>query len=1048
MAVSCPNCGHENGDGAKFCSDCGASLAVSATHGRKVVTILFSDVTGSTSLGEHLDPESLRGVMGRFYDIGRAAVARHGGVVEKFIGDALMAVFGVPHVHEDDALRAVRAALELRAQLDALNDELEAAYGIRLATRTGINTGEVAVGAGEVFASGDAVNVAARLEQWAEPGAILLAETTRELVRGAVDVEPAGPLDLKGKAEPVRAWRLLALVGDAPFERQLDAPLVGRDRELGTLREQYDHAVADRACRLVTVLGPAGIGKSRLVRELEASAADAHTLSGSCVPYGEGITYWPIAAVVRAAAGLDDELSADEALRRVQALLASDPDAELVAERVAVAIGLVGGGAPAVEIFWAVRRLLESLARERPLIVVLDDIHWAEPTLLDLIEHLADRIEDVPVLLVCLARDELLELRPSWSQGTRNAVTVQLEALGPQEVAELIAELHGDAVDEGLRERIARAADGNPLFVEEMLEILPEDGGAAASVPPTIQALLAARLDGLGGDERAIVGAASVVGQEFSRMEVGALEQQPGLDQTMDALVRRRFFRSAEIRSEAGWLRFWHLLSRDAAYAALPKTLRSELHERFARFLEQEAGERVQEVEELVAHHLEQAYEQWVAVALPDERALRLAGEAAGRLAGAGARASGRGDLPAAANLLERSLALLPPDARERPDVQMFLGATLLEQGRTEDAETQLAEAEAGAEAWDLRAVELSAQVTRMMIRLYRDPVGFDFDGAIPAAEAAIAELERLDAWTAIAGVWRVLYIMHLFRADTERAELAAERALDAARRAGYVRGEAEGVFFLALARLVGPMPASEALHDCEQRLAESTGPLTTASLLTVMGGFQGMLGNIEEARRLVRDGREGLRDLGFLVYSENMALTEAFVEFHAGDLVAAEQTLEDSTRALESIGEIAASSMHLAVRALFVARLGRFDEALELSRLSEQSAIAAFAHGSLRSARALALAGLGRHDEAVAVAREAAALMRRTSDMHGTAMALQSLAEVLAASGELDEAEVALEDARALFEQKSCVVCLAGAHLPTERAARTAARVTDLPGR
>src|SRR5262245_30083252 len=250
---ACPNCGHEHAEGAKFCSECGASLAVSQTHGRKVVTIVFSDVTGSTSLGEQLDPESLRGVMGRFYDIGRSVVARHGGVVAKFIGDALMAVFGVPQVHEDDALRAVRAALDLGDELKALNEELTAVYGVQLVTRTGINTGEVAVGAGEVFASGDAVNVAARLEQSAAPGEILIAESTRRLVRDAVDVEDAGPLDLKGKASPVEAWRLLGLTSEVPSERRHEAPLVGRERELELLRGAYESATASRVCRIVTI---------------------------------------------------------------------------------------------------------------------------------------------------------------------------------------------------------------------------------------------------------------------------------------------------------------------------------------------------------------------------------------------------------------------------------------------------------------------------------------------------------------------------------------------------------------------------------------------------------------------------------------------------------------------------------------------------------------------------------------------------------------------------------------------------------------------------
>jgi len=1027
MAGACPNCGQENSATAKFCSECGASLAVSETQGRKIVTILFSDVTGSTSLGERLDPESLRGVMGRFYDIARSVVARHGGVVEKFIGDALMAVFGVPSVHEDDALRAVRAALDLVRELEGVNDELEVAYGVRLAIRTGINTGEVAVGAGEVFATGDAVNVAARLEQSAEPGEILISGTTRALVRGAVEVEATGPLDLKGKAAAVDAWRLRGLIAETSFERQLDTPLIGREHELEELRRAYDQAVAERSCRLFTVLGPAGIGKSRLVHELVASAPDAHALTGRCLPYGEGITYWAIATVVRRAADIDEGLGAADALARLRSLLAAQPDADVIADRIASAIGLGGRGAPAEEIFWAVRKLLETLAGGQPLIVVLDDIQWAEPTLLDLIDYLADRIEDVPVLLVCLARDELLEARPQWAEGKPNAATVQLDALERSEIDDLIAALgKAGGLDETMRERIAGAADGNPLFVEEMLAILPEDS-AAATVPPTIQALLAARLDRLGGDERAVAGAASVVGQEFSRRAISALADQPRLADTVAALVDRRFFRAAEIRDEPGWFRFWHLLSQDAAYAALPKMQRSELHERFARFLEHEAGERVAEIEELVGYHLEQAYRQRIEVGLPDERAMRLAGEAAGRLAASGGRASARGDVPAAANLLQRALALLPPNAPQRTDVQLFLGATLLEQGRLADADEHLADAEESARETGSRVIELSAQIMRLVIGVQRDPA-VDFDAAVALCDAAIGELEQLHADAALAGAWRVLTMIHIYRSDAEKAGIAAASALEQARRAGYVRGEGEAVFFLTLSRLVGPTPAEEALRDCEQLLVESPGPMSTASVLTAMGMCHALLGRSDEGRRFVREGRDAFRELGFLVFSEDMALNDAWVEFHAGDAAAAEQVLQRSTAVLESIGETSTLSIQHAVRALFVARLGRFEEALDLCERSERGAVAAVAQALSRSARAVALAGLGRIDEAVPLAREAVEIMRRTTAIHDRGTTCSALADVLISAGEDREAQLALDEARDLFERKGCVVCAAHA--------------------
>jgi tetratricopeptide (TPR) repeat protein len=451
------------------------------------------------------------------------------------------------------------------------------------------------------------------------------------------------------------------------------------------------------------------------------------------------------------------------------------------------------------------------------------------------------------------------------------------------------------------------------------------------------------------------------------------------------------------------------------------------LHERFARFLEEEAGERVAEIEELVGYHLEQAYRQRIEVGLPDERAMRLAGEAAGRLAASGGRASARGDIPAAANLLQRALALLPPTAPQRTDVQVFFGATLLEQGRLVDADEHLAEAEESARATGSRASELSAQIMRLVISVQRDPA-VDFDAVVAMCDAAIGELEQLHADAALAGAWRVLTMIHIFRSDTEKAGIAAASALEQARRAGYVRGEGEAMFFLTLSLLIGPTPAEDALRDCEQLLVEAPGPMSTASILITMGMLHALLGRYDEGRRLVREGREAFRELGFLVFSENMALTDAWVEFHAGDAAAAEQVLQRSAAVLESIGETSSLSIQHAVRALFVARLGRYQEALDLCERVEQGAVATVAHAHSRSARALALAGLGRIDEAVPLAREAVEIMRHTTATHDFGTTCSALADVLVAAGEDTEARLALEEARDLFERKGCVVCAAHA--------------------
>src|SRR5439155_23199497 len=389
----------ETPEGARFCSACGASLAAGESEVRKTVTVVFNDLSGSTALGERLDAESVRRLLGRYFDEARATLERHGGRVEKFVGDAVMAVVGIPQAHEDDALRACRATVELRERLAALNDDLARDHDVRLATRTGVNTGEVVAGNGETLVSGDAVNVAARLEQAANAGELLVGEGTHALVRDAVRADPVEAVGLKGKPEPVPAYRVLELLTDVPaFIRPIDAPFVGREDELESLECTLARAIDERSPQLATIVGPPGIGKSRLAREL-IQRSEARVLVGRCLSYGEGITYWPLSEI---ASQIGD----------VRAALPADEDAKLAASRIAAAVGTAETAASSEEIAWGFRKLFEEVAREQPLIVVLDDIHWAEPTLLDLIEYVSTFARDAPMLLLCMARPDLFELRP------------------------------------------------------------------------------------------------------------------------------------------------------------------------------------------------------------------------------------------------------------------------------------------------------------------------------------------------------------------------------------------------------------------------------------------------------------------------------------------------------------------------------------------------------------------------------------------------------------------------------------------------------------
>jgi len=597
-----------------------------AREQRKRVTILFCDVVGSTALGESVDPEALRTVLLRYFQRMKGIIESHGGTVEKFIGDAVMAVFGVPVVHEDDALRAVRAAAEMQAALPELG----------ITARIGLNSGEVVMGTEERLATGDAVNVAARLEQAAGGGEVLLGEETLRLVKHAVEVDPVEPLPLKGKAKRVPAYRLIA-VRKSTERRQLMAPMIGRERELRRLQDACAQAVDGRSCRLVTILGTAGVGKSRLGFEFVHGMERGRVVRARCLSYGEGISYWPVVEVLK---GLDAMPADDYAASILQALLG---------ERV-MAVS-------SQEIAWAFRVLLEEVAQEEPLVVVFDDIQWGEETFLNLIEHVADLSRDAPILLLCLARPELLEKRPGWGGGKENATTVVLEPLNADETDRLLEAL-GD-VSEALRERIRVAAEGNPLFVEEMLALVRESGTEEVVVPPSIHALLAARLDQLAPDERRILECGSVEGRTFHRSAVQVLsDDASNLQSKLIGLVRKELVRPerAQLREDEAY-RFRHLLIRDVAYEGLAKAVRAELHERFADWLEVRGTELV-ELDEIAGYHLEQAARYKQELGVPEARLAERAGE---RLAKAGRGAMWRDDGRAARGLLERALHLLRP---------------------------------------------------------------------------------------------------------------------------------------------------------------------------------------------------------------------------------------------------------------------------------------------------------------------------------------------------------------------------------------------------
>ncbi len=606
---------------------------------RKTVTILFADLVESTELAEALDPESLRRVLDGYFAAARRAIEGHGGTIEKFIGDAVMAVFGVPVAHEDDALRAVRAAADTRAAVAALSEAVEREHGLRLDLRIGINTGDVYVGdpGHGGLVTGNAVNVAKRVEQAAPSGSIMLGAATLELVRDAVRVKAVKPR----KKTPLPAFRLLELVAGAPsVARYLEAELVGREDELRRLLAVFEEAKREPPSQVVAVVGEPGIGKTRLANELIALVErDATVLTGRCVSYGEGATYLPLREMVE---GLD-----------LGTVLAEAEDGELVAQRVLELVGLAEGTAPAGEGAWAFRRLFEALARERPLLLVFEDVHWAEPTLLDLIEQLAERAIG-PILAVCVARPELLDERPAWAERA-----LVLEPLAEEESVALLASLPGgDELTAEARRRIVEVTAGNPLFAEQLFAYADERGpGVLDDVPPSVEALLESRLDLLEADERALLQRAAVIGREFAHralVELSPAEAAATLSGHLFELVRMGLVRPVPGAEEA--FRFHHVLVRDVAYNGLPKADRARLHERFADWLDGEPDA----PDEIVGYHLEQAYRYRAELGPPNRRARQLAADAGARLGAAGMRSWKSGDVPATINLLGRATSLLP----------------------------------------------------------------------------------------------------------------------------------------------------------------------------------------------------------------------------------------------------------------------------------------------------------------------------------------------------------------------------------------------------
>jgi predicted ATPase/class 3 adenylate cyclase len=1014
----------------------------SAQEVRKLVTLVFSDLKDSTALTASIDAEAMNEIKARYFSSMAADIERHGGKVEKNIGDAIMAVFGLVRAHEDDALRAVRAAVAMKETLATLNEELQRYYGVTLTNRTGVNTGEIVAnidpGATQNLATGDAVNVAARLEQNAPANEVLIGEMTHELVRGHVEVE-ALELQLKGKAEPVPAYRIIGL-RDTPVEMSAAAaPFVGREIEREVLRAALARVESTSASGLVTVVGDAGVGKTRLVGDFLDGVSDRATvLRGRCLAYGDGITFWPLVEVVRAAARIGEDDSADTARRRIASLLpAEEPERDRIVDRIVSAVGLGGAAFPVAELFWGARKLLESQARERPLVVVIDDIHSAEETFLDFLQHVVESVRKAPILILCTARPEIVDEHANWTERA-GGERIDLKPLGADDVEALIDRMLGEAeLATDTREKVIAAAEGNPLYVEQMVSMLRERGAAAGGndvvVPPTIHALLAARLDNLTREERAVVEPASVIGLVFPGPAIEELVPallRPTVTAHLGDLDRKQFVHPLAASGEDPAFRFHHILVRDAAYQSLLKRARATLHERFVDWAERVNRERDRETEfeEIHGYHLEQAVRYRSELGPLDAQGRQVADRAAAKLASAGRRAFSRGDTPAACNLLRRAAALLLPDEPARILLLTELADALMEEGGFDEAAAVLAEAVAVAERLDDARLVAYAILGRRTLDLHGSSGGGIAD-ILADAGRAIAAFEAADDDAGLARAWRLLMLVHGTAGAYDQAADAAKQVVEHANAAGDARLATRGAIGYAVSALRGPTPATEALRRCEQLAIDVAGDRKAEAIIFgVLAQLHAMRGDFEKARALYGQARSMLHDLGPSVTAASTSTESSRVELLAGDLAAAERELRRDHAALIELGEQYYLSTVTAFLAGVLEVRGELGEAEALSRSAEELADEddVLSQVAWRGARARVLALTGRAEEAERIAAEAVALAAETVDSSLQGDALLDLGIVLRRTGRDDEATTAFEAAAEIYERKEDLVSAA----------------------
>src|SRR6266542_597708 len=953
---------------------------------RKLATVLFVDLVASTALVRGADPEVVRRRVQSFFDRVSHCVISHGGIVEKFAGDAVMAAFGIPQAHEDDAERAVRAGLGI----------LEAVDELSLQARVGVESGEVVTEDGEAtFATGEAVNLAARLEQAAAPGQLLLGPAAHRLTLGRVEVEDVGPVELKGVAEPLWAWRAVGTTTNGSARRRsVEAPLVGRVHELELLQNTYERALRDRRAHLFTIYGEPGVGKSRLAREFSGVLEGATVLSGRSLPFGEGVTYWPLAEMVKCAAGIADDDPLEVAIEKLREICEDEVVADL--------LGLASGVLEAVqaessqqEIAWAAREWAQRMAQEQPFVLVFEDIHWAEEPLLELIEHLVTWVREAPLLVLTLARPELLDIRPGRGGGRVRATAIELEPLGEAESEELVDALDGErGLSQEERAAVLAKTEGNPLFLEETLRMLEEEEGAdVGRIPDTLQALIAARIARLAPEAKALLQRAAVIGRIFWEGALAYLSPElDSLEEPLEDLLLREFVLPeprSTIRGEQAH-RFKHVLIREVAYAGLSKSDRAEHHAGFAAWLKERAGE---ELLEIRAHHLDHAAK--LSAELNGSAPAELRREAAEALDEAGLRAFAREANRTARQLFVRSVELEPTLRRRYLAARSAEKLSDLPAVSREMEEVLQAAAEAGDHWTQGRALVSLAEA--IVLR----------EGDVERAEEMVDEALDVLETDDLAGRFRALDVRSTIawtRGELDKEEEVVLEQLDLAREAGRKDFESQAADTLASV-YISRLELDRAAPLIEQALllAEQSGSAEARGrALRFAGQLYLNRGDLDDAERALDAAREHLAEAG-AAWSLGRTLNySAWTAWWKGDLARAERIFRESIRILAPLEDRATLCESQRGLAQLLVTQGRVDEAERFALAARESvsphdmtsvATTTMALGIVRAAQS-------QDDEAEALLREAYDMSAATGHRRNEAQELNALAQFLRERG------------------------------------------------